>query len=85
MNALHCQPARFAVAQVARPVAEVFHAAESPGNNSIEWQLWLKLLNALKVLNQPDREKAALAAAEKVFAADPAALERLRAAAGSAP
>ena len=46
---------------------------------------WLKLLNALKVLNQPDREKAALAAAEKVFAADPAALERLRAAAGSAP
>lgn len=46
---------------------------------------WLKLFNALKVLNQPERVAAALAAAEKAFAADPAALERLRAAAGVAP
>lgn len=45
---------------------------------------WLKLFNALKVLNQPDRVKAALAAAETAFAADPAALDRLRAAAAAA-
>lgn len=43
---------------------------------------WLKLFNALKVLNQPERVKTALVAAETAFAADPAALDRLRAAAG---
>ncbi|MNC50729.1 hypothetical protein D3C75_999910 [compost metagenome] len=36
MNALHCQPACFAIAEVARPVAEVLHAAERPGNDSVE-------------------------------------------------
>lgn len=45
---------------------------------------WLKLFNALKVLDQPERVKAALAAAEPAFAADPAALDRLRAAAVAA-
>lgn len=46
---------------------------------------WMKLFNALKVLKQPERVKTALAAAEKAFAADPAALERLRTAAEVAP
>jgi cytochrome c-type biogenesis protein CcmH len=49
---------------------------------------WLKLINALGVLAQPDRGRAALAAAETALAADPAALEQLRdaaAAAGFAP
>ena len=46
---------------------------------------WLKLFNALSVLGQPERVAAALKAAETAFAADPAALERLRAAAGAAP
>jgi cytochrome c-type biogenesis protein CcmH len=45
---------------------------------------WLKLMNALGVLGQPDRGKAALAAAEKALAADPAALEQVRAAATAA-
>ncbi len=36
MDALHCQPARVAIAKVAGPVAEVLHAAERPGNNSVE-------------------------------------------------
>ncbi|MNK96798.1 hypothetical protein D3C87_1170990 [compost metagenome] len=36
MNALHCQPACFAIAKVASPVAEVFHAAERPGNDPVE-------------------------------------------------
>jgi cytochrome c-type biogenesis protein CcmH len=45
---------------------------------------WLKLFNALKVLDQPARVKAALAVAETAFAADPAALDRLRAAAAAA-
>ena len=45
---------------------------------------WLKLFNALMVLNQPERVKTALAAAEKAFAADPAALDRLRTAAAAA-
>lgn len=49
---------------------------------------WLKLFNALSVLGQPERVAAALQAAETAFAADPATLERLRAAAvaaGAAP
>ena len=46
MNALHCQPACFTVAQVARPVSEVLHAAESSGHNSCERLLRLVLLNA---------------------------------------
>lgn len=49
---------------------------------------WLKLMNALGILNQPDRVKAALAAAELALAADPAGLEQVRAAAqaaGAAP
>ena len=46
---------------------------------------WLKLFNALSVLGQPERVAGALQAAETAFAADPAALERLRAAAGNAP
>ena len=46
---------------------------------------WLKLINALGVLGQPDRAAAALAAAEAALAADPAALEQVRAAAGAAP
>lgn len=45
---------------------------------------WLKLMNALGVLGQPDRGRAALAAAETALAADPAALEQVRAAAASA-
>ena len=45
---------------------------------------WLKLMNALGVLGQPDRGKAALAAAETALAADPAALEQVRAAAKAA-
>jgi cytochrome c-type biogenesis protein CcmH len=45
---------------------------------------WLKLMNALGVLGQPDRGKTALAAAEKALAADPAALEQVRAAATAA-
>ena len=45
---------------------------------------WLKLMNALGVLGQPDRGKAALAAAEKALAADPAALDQVRAAAAAA-
>ena len=49
---------------------------------------WLKLFNALSVLGQPERVTSALKTAETAFAADPAALERLRAAAvaaGAAP
>ena len=49
---------------------------------------WAKLFNALSVLGQPARATAALKAAEAAFAADPAATERLRAAAkaaGAAP
>lgn len=45
---------------------------------------WLKLVNALGVLGQPDRGRAALQAAEKALAADPAALEQVRAAAQAA-
>jgi len=45
---------------------------------------WLKLMNALGVLGQPDRGRAALAAAEKALAADPAALDQIRAAAQAA-
>jgi cytochrome c-type biogenesis protein CcmH len=45
---------------------------------------WVKLMNALGVLGQPDRGKAALAAAEKALAADPTALEQVRAAASAA-
>ena len=45
---------------------------------------WVKLMNALGVLGQPDRGKAALAAAEKALAADPAALDQVRAAAKAA-
>lgn len=45
---------------------------------------WLKLINALGVLNQPDRGKAALAAAETALAGDDAALATLREAAASA-
>lgn len=46
---------------------------------------WMKLINALLVLGAADRIAAALGAAEAAFAADPAALGRLRAAAGVAP
>lgn len=46
---------------------------------------WLKLFNALRVLNQPDRVKPVLTAAETAFAKDPAALARLRTAAGVSP
>lgn len=45
---------------------------------------WLKLMNSLGVLGQPDRGRAALAAAEKALAADPAGLEQVRAAAQAA-
>lgn len=49
---------------------------------------WVKLMGALGVLGQPERAKAALAAAEKALAADPAGLAQVRAAtegAGVAP
>jgi len=49
---------------------------------------WVKLMGALGVLGQPDRAKAALAAAEKALAADPAGLAQVRTAAegaGGAP
>jgi cytochrome c-type biogenesis protein CcmH len=45
---------------------------------------WLKLLNALQVLGQPERGKAALAEAEAALAADPAALQAVRDAATAA-
>ena len=45
---------------------------------------WVKLMGALGVLGQPDRAKAALAAAEKALAADPAGLDQVRAAAKAA-
>lgn len=45
---------------------------------------WVKLMGALGVLGQPDRGRAALAAAEAALAADPAALEQVRAAAAAA-
>ena len=45
---------------------------------------WVKLMGALGVLGQPDRAKAALAAAEKALAADPAELDAVRAAAKAA-
>lgn len=45
---------------------------------------WVKLMGALGVLGQPDRAKAALAAAEKALAADPAGLDQVRAAAEGA-
>jgi len=45
---------------------------------------WVKLMGALGVLGQPDRAKAALAAAEKALAADPAGLAQVRAAAEGA-
>ena len=45
---------------------------------------WVKLMNALGVLGQPDRAKAALAAAEKALAADPDGLAQVRAAAEGA-
>lgn len=45
---------------------------------------WLQLLNALGVLNQPDRRAAALKAAEAAFDGQPEVLERLRTAAGGA-
>ena len=45
---------------------------------------WVKLMNSLGVLGQPDRGRAALAAAETALAADPAALEQIRAAAQAA-
>lgn len=45
---------------------------------------WLKLINALGVLAQPDRGRAALAAAETALAADPAALAAVRDAATAA-
>ena len=49
---------------------------------------WLKLINAVSVLNQPERGKAAVAAALAALAADPAAVKALQdaaAAAGFAP
>jgi cytochrome c-type biogenesis protein CcmH len=49
---------------------------------------WIKLINALQVLDQPDRGRAALASAEAALAADPAGLQAVRdaaAAAGFAP
>ncbi len=49
---------------------------------------WLRLINAMGVLNQPERGKAALLAAEAALAADPTALAAVRAAgvaAGIAP
>lgn len=46
---------------------------------------WVKLFNALRVLNQPDRVTPVLTAAETAFAKDPAALARLRTAAGVSP
>lgn len=45
---------------------------------------WIRLLNALGVLNQPDRARAALVAAETALAGDAAALEQVRAAAQAA-
>lgn len=45
---------------------------------------WLKLINALQVLGQPDRGKAALKEAEAALAADPAALQAVREAAAAA-
>lgn len=49
---------------------------------------WLKLINAMAVLNQPDRGKAVLAAAQKALAGDDAALQAVldaATAAGFAP
>ncbi len=49
---------------------------------------WLKLINAMAVLNQPDRGKAVLAAAQTALAGDDAALKAVQdaaAAAGFAP
>ncbi len=62
-------------------VAQLEGRLMSDGGPEEEWQ---KLFNALSVLGQPERVAAALKAAETAFAADPAALERLRAAAGAA-
>ena len=45
---------------------------------------WLKLINAMAVLNQPDRGKAVLAAAEKALAGDQAALQAVQNAATAA-
>lgn len=45
---------------------------------------WVRLVNALQVLNQPDRGRAAVVAAETALAADPAALQALRKAATAA-
>lgn len=45
---------------------------------------WLKLINAMAVLNQPDRGKAILVAAETEFAGDEAALKAVRDAAATA-
>ncbi len=46
MNALHCQPTCFGVAQMASPVAEVLHAAERTGNDPVEWQFRLEGFDA---------------------------------------
>ncbi|WP_227751472.1 c-type cytochrome biogenesis protein CcmI [Tabrizicola oligotrophica] len=45
---------------------------------------WVKLMGVLGVLAQPDRGRAALAAAEQALAADPAALAEVRTAAAAA-
>lgn len=45
---------------------------------------WLKLLNALQVLGQPERGRAALTEAEAALAADPTALQAVREAARAA-
>jgi cytochrome c-type biogenesis protein CcmH len=45
---------------------------------------WLRLINALQVLNQTDRGTAALRAAEVDLAADPGALQAVREAAAAA-
>lgn len=45
---------------------------------------WVRLVNALQVLNQPDRGRAAVTAGEAALAADPAALQALREAATAA-
>ena len=70
---------------VASMVGQLEGRLMSEGGSVAEW---LKLMNALGILNQPDRVKAALAAAELALAADPAGLEQVRAAAqaaGAAP
>lgn len=62
-------------------VAKLETRLMTEGGSPEEWE---RLFTTLKVLNAPDRAQAAWAKAQEAFAADPATLDRLRAAAQDA-